>query len=155
MVYKIRKIRGKDLFSVKNIETGKIHAHATSKANAKKQVKLLQAIDHGFIPSSKDLEGGYLGETLVNLYNRVRGRRRNAVAPAPPENPNPIGPLFEPVNLTPEIDYRGSRVTPEELFGPRGRGRINPTVQTILIYLKSLYPHKTLMSVATEILKLN
>lgn len=92
MPYQIRKVRGKELFSVKNVETGKIHAHATTKANAKKQVKLLQAIDHGFVPqSSEDLEGG---------------------------------------------------------------ARLNPAVQSMITYLKSLYPHKTLMSVANEILKL-
>jgi hypothetical protein len=158
MPYQIRKLRNKELFSVKNKETGKIHAHATTKANAKKQVKLLQAIDHGFVPSKDELEGGYLGETLVNLYNRVRRRRQNAVAPAPPEIPNPMGPLI-PIDMTPEHNNQGNQiipinVTPEMLFGPRGGARLNPAVQTMLNYLKSLYPHKTLISVANEILKL-
>jgi len=89
MVYQIRKVRGKELYSVKNAETGKVHSHETTKALAKKQVKLLQAIDHGFVPSG-NLEGG----------------------------------------------------------------RMNSTVQTMITYLKSLYPHKTLISVANEILKL-
>ena len=164
MVYKIRKIRGKDLYSVKNIESGKIHSVATTKSNAKKQVKLLLAIDHGFVPSSKDLEGAGWGQDMINnissgltnLFNRATTRRRRAQVGIEPinDNPNPMGPLFEPVNLTPEIDNSGMRVTPEELFGPRGRGRINPTVQTMVDYLKMLYPAKTLHSVATEILKL-
>lgn len=181
MVYQIRKIRGKELFSVKNVETGKIHSHATTKANAKKQVKLLQAIDHGFVPSKDDLEGGYLGETLVNLYNRIRGHRGAQVAPAPTDdptnNPNPMGPLApvhrngnqvvpEPT-MSAQDAFRqivsGNQVVPYteqqiyDAFGiPRrsGSGRMNPAVQTMLTYLKSLYPHKTLMSVANEILKL-
>lgn len=160
MPYQIRKVRGKELFSVKNAETGKIHAHATTKANAKKQVKLLQAIDHGFVPSKDELEGAGFGETLVNLYNRIRGHRGAQVAPAPPDNINPMGPLA-PVNRTPEHNNQGNQVVPEfitadKLFGPssRGSGRMNPAVQTMLTYLKSLYPKKTLTSVANEILKL-
>jgi flagellar biosynthesis protein FliP len=46
-------------------------------------------------------------------------------------------------------DYR-STVDPVS----KGGARLNPAVQTMLTYLKSLYPHKTLMSVANEILKL-
>lgn len=155
MPYQIRKIRGKELFSVKNIETGKIHSHATTKANARKQVKLLQAIDHGFVPSKEHLEGAGFGETLINLYNRIRGIRRDTVAPAPPiqENLNPVGPNT-PVNIN------GNQVAPEptmsaeDFFRQTGGARLNPAVQTMLNYLKSLYPHKTLMSVANEILKL-
>jgi hypothetical protein len=36
----------------------------------------------------------------------------------------------------------------------QGGARLNPAVQTMITYLKSLYPHKTLVSVANEILKL-
>ena len=192
MPYKIRKLRNQDLYSVKNVETGKIHAHATTKANAKKQVKLLQAIDHGFVPSlasgedtkgikedleGEDLEGGYLGETLVNLYNRIRGRS-NAVAPAPSDNINPMGPLApvnrngnqivpDPVSFTPNDlpigIFNRNQVVPYteqqiyDAFGiPRtsGSGRMNPVIQSMLTYLQSLYPKKTLISVANEILKI-
>jgi hypothetical protein len=41
----IRKIKNKNLYSVKNIETGKTHAKATSLQKAKRQVKLLNMID--------------------------------------------------------------------------------------------------------------
>jgi hypothetical protein len=231
MVFIIRKIRGKELYSVKNKETGKIHAHATTKANAKKQVKLLQAIDHGFIPSgnSEDLEGGYFGETLVNaatnLYNRATRSRRRV---APEEDPDAfVDPLFTSMNnflTNHQGDYRRLRYNLihningvlheiEEIRRPMnleynvafyldnnllrrfierlntspnlvnlpldaddrrqpigdntsqgsndsrrpsstGSGRMNSTVKTMITYLQSLYPHKTLISVANEILKL-
>ena len=51
MPYTVRKIKNQNLYSVKNAITGQIHSHHTSRANAKKQVKLLQAINHGFIPN--------------------------------------------------------------------------------------------------------
>ena len=163
-MYIIRKVRGKELFTVKNKETGKIHSHATSKANAKKQVKLLQAIDHGFVPSGnlEDLEGAGWGQDMINgissgltnLFNRSTTRRRGAqVGIAPPDNPNPIGP-FAPVNIN------GNQIAPEptmnaeDFFRQTGGARLNPAVQTMINYLKSLYPHKTLVSVANEILKL-
>jgi hypothetical protein len=48
--FEIRKIKhGK--FEVVNIDTGKIHAKSTTLRNAKSQVKLLNAMDHGFKPS--------------------------------------------------------------------------------------------------------
>jgi hypothetical protein len=46
MPYKIRKIRNKPLYSVKNLDNGVFHSYATTLANAKKQVALLQAIDN-------------------------------------------------------------------------------------------------------------
>ena len=49
-MYKIRKIRNKNLYSVKNIKTDKIHSYATTKTKAINQVRLLNSIDHGFIP---------------------------------------------------------------------------------------------------------
>jgi hypothetical protein len=53
MVYIIRKLRNRNLYSVKNIETGQFHSKGTSKSNAIKQVHLLQAIDHGFKPTMR------------------------------------------------------------------------------------------------------
>jgi hypothetical protein len=50
MPYIVRKIRNKNLYSVKNSETNKIHSYATTKSKAKNQIKLLRAIEHGFIP---------------------------------------------------------------------------------------------------------
>lgn len=43
MPFKIRKLRGKDLFSVVNANTGFKHAKGTTKDKAQRQVKLLRA----------------------------------------------------------------------------------------------------------------
>jgi hypothetical protein len=50
MPFVIRKIRNKNLYSVKNSKTNQIHSYATTKTKAMNQVKLLRAIDYGFIP---------------------------------------------------------------------------------------------------------
>ena len=60
MPFQIRKIKNQDLYTVKNTETGKIHSNHATKANAKKQVRLLQAIDHGMI-----------GGIMANGHKRV------------------------------------------------------------------------------------
>lgn len=44
-MWKIRKLRNKDLYQVKNIKTGEIHSKHTTLENAKKQVRLLYKID--------------------------------------------------------------------------------------------------------------
>jgi hypothetical protein len=51
MPYVIRKVRNKNCYSVKNIESGKIHAKCATKEKAKKQIRLLNAIEHGWKPS--------------------------------------------------------------------------------------------------------
>lgn len=45
MPYKIRKLRNKDLYQVKNSKTGEIHSKHSTLMNAKKQVRLLHKID--------------------------------------------------------------------------------------------------------------
>jgi len=45
MPYKIRKLRGKDLYQLKNVETGKIHSKYSTKKDAEKQLRLLNAIE--------------------------------------------------------------------------------------------------------------
>ena len=45
MVYKIRKLRNKDLYQVKNAKTNQIHSKHTTLSNAKKQVRMLNMID--------------------------------------------------------------------------------------------------------------
>lgn len=45
MPFTIRKIRGKDLYSVKNSETGTVHSYGSTLANAKKQVRLLYSLE--------------------------------------------------------------------------------------------------------------
>lgn len=47
MPYQIRKVRNKECYTVKNKDTGKIHAQCTTKVKAEKQVKLLHMVDHG------------------------------------------------------------------------------------------------------------
>jgi len=44
-MWKIRKLRNKDLYQVKNIKTQEIHSKHTTLENAKKQVRLLHRID--------------------------------------------------------------------------------------------------------------
>lgn len=51
MPYLIKKV--KDGFSVLNKDTGKVYSKHTTKSNARKQVKLLIAIEHGFKPNKK------------------------------------------------------------------------------------------------------
>ena len=45
MVYKIRKLRNKDLYQVKNAKTNQIHSKHTTLSNDKKQVRMLNMID--------------------------------------------------------------------------------------------------------------
>jgi len=45
MVYKIRKLRNKDLYQVKNAKTNQIHSKHSTLQDAKKQVRLLYMID--------------------------------------------------------------------------------------------------------------
>lgn len=53
MPYKTRKVRNKNCYKVVNINTNKVHAKCTSLENAKKQIKLLNAIEHGFKPRQR------------------------------------------------------------------------------------------------------
>jgi hypothetical protein len=74
MPYIIRKVRNQNLYSVKNIETGEVHSKGTSKENALKQVRLLQAIDHGFKPtirggSLNSLKNNTIYKFLKQFYN--------------------------------------------------------------------------------------
>jgi len=80
----IRKVRNQPFFSVKNSETGVVHSHHTTKANAKKQVRLLNAIDHGF-----KMKGGmeHTGDTTdeediepcMEAINIIRGTTYSSV----------------------------------------------------------------------------
>lgn len=45
MVFKIRKLRNKDLYQVKNAKTGQVHSKHSTLADAKKQVRLLYMIE--------------------------------------------------------------------------------------------------------------
>lgn len=54
MPYKISKVRGKDLYSVKNTATGAVHSYGTTMKKAKAQVRLLQSLD--------EKVGGYMSD---------------------------------------------------------------------------------------------
>lgn len=49
MPYEIRKIRGEKYYTVKNAITGRVHSYHTTLKNAKSQVRLLNAIEHGYV----------------------------------------------------------------------------------------------------------
>ena len=44
-MYIVRKVRNKDCYKVKNVETGQVMAECSTKANAQAQVRLLEQID--------------------------------------------------------------------------------------------------------------
>ena len=64
MPLKIRKIRNKDLYKVINTETKEVHSKGSSKEDAKRQVRLLNAIDHGFVPTK--MKGGASMNPIVS-----------------------------------------------------------------------------------------
>jgi hypothetical protein len=51
MPYEIRRKGSR--YQVVNSDTGEIHAHATTKAKAEKQLKLLRGVEHGWTPTNK------------------------------------------------------------------------------------------------------
>ncbi len=54
MPYEAEKItegKNKGKYKVKNKQTGKVHAKATSKSNAMKQMRLMLASEHGWTPT--------------------------------------------------------------------------------------------------------
>ena len=54
MPLKLRKSRGKELYWVVNTKTGKKHSiNAIPKEKAEAQMRLLNAIEHGFAPKKK------------------------------------------------------------------------------------------------------
>lgn len=56
MPYELKKISPRR-YEVVNSETGMVHAKHTSLKNAKAQIRLLQAVEHGFKPKRKMLGG--------------------------------------------------------------------------------------------------
>lgn len=45
MPFKVRKLRNKDLYQVKNTKTGEVHSKHSTLENAKKQVRLLYMLE--------------------------------------------------------------------------------------------------------------
>ena len=56
MPYKIVRT-GKGKFSVRNIETGDAKSEGTSLTRARKQKRLLDAVDHGWKPTKSNKKG--------------------------------------------------------------------------------------------------
>ena len=51
MPYKIRKNRNKNTYRLVNIKTGQVKEYSTTRKKATRQLRLLNAIEHGFKPS--------------------------------------------------------------------------------------------------------
>ena len=51
MPYTIRKVRGRPCYRVKNRRTKRVLSKCTSKKNAKAQIRIIAAIDNGFVPT--------------------------------------------------------------------------------------------------------
>lgn len=62
MPYKIESADGG--YRVVNTVTGKLHARHSSLANARRQVRLLNAVDHGYRPRSGDYRGEHNGRRV-------------------------------------------------------------------------------------------
>lgn len=92
MPYQIRKVRGKNLYSVKNAITGVVHSKATTLNNAKAQVRLLNSLEGGamkvgdvktllkssYSKKSGDIDGFTLDKELsgkrVQVYTDADGK---------------------------------------------------------------------------------
>ena len=56
MPYKA-KPAGKGKVKVVNVETGRVHAKATTPAKAKRQMNLMRGVEHGWKPTGKPARG--------------------------------------------------------------------------------------------------
>lgn len=75
MPYTIRKVRNKDCYKVVNKINDRIHAKCSTLENAKKQKRLLEAIDHGFNPkSSKKLSKKKMSKKRSNKKRSLKKR---------------------------------------------------------------------------------
>ena len=55
---------GPKRYGVVNINTGRIHSAHSSLSDAKKQLKLLRGIEHGFVPKNKHV-------SYLNIFLRI------------------------------------------------------------------------------------
>jgi hypothetical protein len=53
MPEKMFKLNG-NKYQVKNVATGQVHSKGTTKAKAERQMRLLNAIDHGYKPGRRN-----------------------------------------------------------------------------------------------------
>jgi hypothetical protein len=54
MPYSIRKVKD-DVYRVKNKETGRVISKGTTKTKAERQVRLLNALEHGYVPTKRNI----------------------------------------------------------------------------------------------------
>ena len=73
MPIKIRKNNKQNTYKVYNILTKEVHSYATTKQKALRQKKLLDAIDHGFIPSSSK-KGGSITKPITKITEPITNR---------------------------------------------------------------------------------
>ena len=70
MPYKMRKIRGKDLYKVWNSETGDVKSAGSTKKDAKAQMRLLRDLEGGALPADKVkklIDNSYTNEMIDNI----------------------------------------------------------------------------------------
>lgn len=92
MPYAYRKIRGKNAYKVFNKVSGVIHSNSTSLENAKKQIRLLNAIENN--PNFKPKKGGMMGEDedddeLADIFDNMNITEED-------NRPRPTAPLPKP-----------------------------------------------------------
>lgn len=85
-MYVKRKLPRKNAYQVKNVDTGLVHSRATTKRKAESQIRLLNAIDHGFKPMKGGCCcGGSLGtiQYRPDFPNRVLPNAINPLVSQP------------------------------------------------------------------------
>ena len=132
MPYKIRKIRKKNCFSVKNLKKKKTFSKCTTKKNAQKQVRLLRALQYNkdFKPNDrrKTRSKRQRGGRLTQKYNNQEDDHNALEEPAYQDVPNNeewVRQLDCPLNNFDEreVEYRWQQQTNRGL--PRGAGHLS------------------------------
>jgi len=77
-MFRIRKIRNEDAYSVKNSETGKVHSKHTTKKLAKAQVRLLENIGGMGNKASQHMKEQAINEEARQLYEAHQARQAQA-----------------------------------------------------------------------------
>jgi hypothetical protein len=83
MPYVIRKVRNQDCFSVKNAETGRIHAKCTTRPKAEAQVRLLSKIDSNGKQTSSKRTSPKRTSTKRTSPKRTSSKRKSASKKSP------------------------------------------------------------------------
>jgi len=134
MPFAIRKIRGKNLYSVKNTQTGTVHSYGTTLDKAKKQVRLLYSLE------GKGLKTDDVKEFIHAGYT--------------PEKEDHVGDF----QLDKELSTRKAQVyynpqTDEVVVNNRGTAKTFSDWNNNLQYIKGLYDMTDRMKQATRVQK--